>query len=409
MRRKTAWLCSLLGLFLMGTAPSGEEKTSTPPWPRRVHHAPDRPFRSMTPIAAWPPEPSSPARIDPQQFASAWTDLCGTVSPKKIRAYSRWVLDYSGQFEVDPFMIAALIYRHGRCRLDAAGPFTALDAHRPMVAGGAYRYWRRHNKGWRRHALSLPRFPFERRILKHPEAQIYFSTAMLSIFSAQCPDLDPAFRSTPHRHPVSHMIWGDRVLGRQAEDLVLLARRRLLQYYLDLTPPPLSRFGPVRLYCPLDGAPRQLSGRFRDPRPGNRRHNAVDFVSTTGEAVRAMADGTVQFAGFLHRRKGLRMPEPERATKVPGSVMGIGGLFVILRHDHGLRTGYFHLSDYTVKRGDRIMGGQLIGHVGRTGIKESDPHLHFEMRRRKHRIDPARYLRPYLAPTKKSSKRRVGA
>ena len=127
-----------------------------------------------------------------------------------------------------------------------------------------------------------------------------------------------------------------------------------------------------------------------------RRHNGVDFVSTYGEPVRAAADGTVVFAGAHVRGGGWLLP-PERARKVRSRSM-ISGLFVTLRHGRGVRTRYFHLSGYTVRTGQYVKAGQIIGWVGRTGIKQSAPHLHFEIHHWGRRLNPAYYLRPYLLP-----------
>ena len=41
--------------------------------------------------------------------------------------------------------------------------------------------------------------------------------------------------------------------------------------------------------------------------------------------------------------------------------------------------------------GVRVGGGQLIGRVGSTGYS-TGPHLHFEVRRRGERLNPAEYL-----------------
>ncbi|MBW2737018.1 MAG: M23 family metallopeptidase, partial [Deltaproteobacteria bacterium] len=58
-----------------------------------------------------------------------------------------------------------------------------------------------------------------------------------------------------------------------------------------------------------------------------------------------------------------------------------GGLFVIIDHKGGLQSGYFHLKDFAIRSGQRVRKGQFIGTVGRTGIKKTRPHLHFELRR----------------------------
>jgi murein DD-endopeptidase MepM/ murein hydrolase activator NlpD len=48
---------------------------------------------------------------------------------------------------------------------------------------------------------------------------------------------------------------------------------------------------------------------------------------------------------------------------------------------------YGHLSSITVRRGQRVATGTLVGRVGSTGLS-TGPHLHFEVRVRGASIDP---------------------
>jgi murein DD-endopeptidase MepM/ murein hydrolase activator NlpD len=59
---------------------------------------------------------------------------------------------------------------------------------------------------------------------------------------------------------------------------------------------------------------------------------------------------------------------------------GYGNL-VLLKHKSPYSTAYGHLSRFAkgVKRGARVTQGQIIGHVGSTGLA-SGPHLHYEFR-----------------------------
>ena len=54
------------------------------------------------------------------------------------------------------------------------------------------------------------------------------------------------------------------------------------------------------------------------------------------------------------------------------------GLNVIIRHDQGFETRYAHLSNISVKLGQFIEAGQLVGTSGTTG-RVTGPHLHFEI------------------------------
>jgi murein DD-endopeptidase MepM/ murein hydrolase activator NlpD len=58
--------------------------------------------------------------------------------------------------------------------------------------------------------------------------------------------------------------------------------------------------------------------------------------------------------------------------------MGIYGKTVIIDHGFGLFSMYSHLSDFSVKKGQMVSKGELIGRTGTTGLAGGD-HLHFGM------------------------------
>ena len=93
--------------------------------------------------------------------------------------------------------------------------------------------------------------------------------------------------------------------------------------------------------------------------PNNTRipRHGIGIKAPVGAAVRAVAPGTVSLAGPL----GLYLTS------------------VLLDHGGGYYTFYAYLKDATVKPGDRVIRGQLIGHVGGESSDEG-PHLHFEIR-----------------------------
>ena len=99
-------------------------------------------------------------------------------------------------------------------------------------------------------------------------------------------------------------------------------------------------------------------------------HDGIDVLADEGTAVRAAGKGEVIFAG----------PGPEEY-----------GLTVIIYHSGRWTTTYSYLSKITVKVGDKVKSGERIGLVGQTGLA-SKPQLHFEIRRNKRPLDPARYL-----------------
>jgi murein DD-endopeptidase MepM/ murein hydrolase activator NlpD len=97
-----------------------------------------------------------------------------------------------------------------------------------------------------------------------------------------------------------------------------------------------------------------------------RQHHGIDFAAPTGTPVRAVGDGTVEFAG---------------------SQNGYGNI-VILKHHNNQETAYAHLSRVDVKVGQSISQSQTLGAVGSTGWA-TGPHLHFEFRVNGEYHDPA--------------------
>ncbi|CAN5347666.1 M23 family metallopeptidase [soil metagenome] len=99
-------------------------------------------------------------------------------------------------------------------------------------------------------------------------------------------------------------------------------------------------------------------------------HSGLDFRASTGDPVRATANGKVVNAGWS----------------------GGYGRMIEIDHGNGLSTRYGHLSAINVKVGDRIAIGQVIGEVGSTG-RSTGPHLHYETRIDGDAVDPQKFLR----------------
>ena len=349
-------------------------------------------------LKRWPSEPDPPplGSVDPEQFAYALRHICHDwMPPKRPLRYTQWILEYAAKFEVDPFLLAALVYRQSRClprqRDNYGAGLTKINIrmHAPYLKKRTYRYWVLEGGGWAEKHKALPDYAFVPGNMRKPKANLYFSAALLSIYKEQCPKNDGAFGSVPHRHPVSHLVYGDKVLGAGPEDRILRARRRLLEYYLGAASGPVGKHDELPLYAPLGGMPRKVTSSMgRDRSEGARRHKGVDFGSTYGEPVFSVADGRISVAG-LDRPSGKPASlTPEEAAEVKSADMGPGGLFVMIRHAGGLLSAYMHLSAYVVNTGDRVKAGQIIGFVGRSGIKQSGAHLHFELRHAGRHIDP---------------------
>ena len=89
---------------------------------------------------------------------------------------------------------------------------------------------------------------------------------------------------------------------------------------------------------------------------------------------------------------------PAKAV-APGRVALVGPLgtylmTVIVDHGGGFYTVYASLNDATVVKGDRVIRGQVVGHVG-GGTTDAGPHLHFEIRGPGQiALDPLNWLKP---------------
>lgn len=73
------------------------------------------------------------------------------------------------------------------------------------------------------------------------------------------------------------------------------------------------------------------------------------------------------------------------------------GNAVIIDHGFGVYSGYWHLADITVSEGQDVTRGQLIGHVGATGLA-TGPHLHWEVRIGRVTVDPLTLVGRTLGP-----------
>ena len=100
------------------------------------------------------------------------------------------------------------------------------------------------------------------------------------------------------------------------------------------------------------------------------RNDGINIAAAPGTPVRAAENGIVVYSG--------------------NALLGFGNM-VLIRHADGFMTAYAHNRSLEVKRGDVVRRGQVIAEVGRTG-NVSTPQLHFEIRKGKTAVNPARYL-----------------
>jgi murein DD-endopeptidase MepM/ murein hydrolase activator NlpD len=101
------------------------------------------------------------------------------------------------------------------------------------------------------------------------------------------------------------------------------------------------------------------------PRGRYRYHYGIDIDLETGDTVKCAFEGTVRIS---------------RRSSTFGNV-------VVVRHKNGLETIYAHLSKLSVKIGDHVEAGDLLGLGGNTG-RSRGSHLHFEVRYKGMAINP---------------------
>jgi murein DD-endopeptidase MepM/ murein hydrolase activator NlpD len=363
-------------------------------------------------LSYWPDEPAAPARVAPTGLAQAMAHLCpASKGAEQLERYADAIVRYSLEFDVDPWLLAALVYTQSDCSAEIDNSYgiglTLINRgmHEGNIQDGVYRFGVWTDDGWARKELDVSAFRFRRDALAKPEANLYFAAALLNVFGQQCPEIDRAFDSAPHRHAVSHFVWGDRVGDAAPEDRILTARRRLLSSYALLNRSGSGLRG-ISFVSPLDGYPRVAISGLGEPRDNGRRpHHGIDFASEEGEPVRSVASGTVTFAGVDWERRAHIPLEPWGAVIVHERHMGPRGLFVEVDHGNGVVSLYAHLASYDVKVGDQVTAGQRLGEVGRTGIRDSGAHLHFGLFQNGKVLDPLGHLAAYVFPPKLTKRR----
>lgn len=107
---------------------------------------------------------------------------------------------------------------------------------------------------------------------------------------------------------------------------------------------------------PVDGQITSGVGMRVDPFDGSwRHHNGIDIAVPEGTPVKAVAGGTVLYAGL---RSGY-------------------GWTVLVEHDNGMITLYAHNNRIITDVGQAIKKGETVALAGSTG-RSTGPHVHFE-------------------------------
>jgi murein DD-endopeptidase MepM/ murein hydrolase activator NlpD len=109
-------------------------------------------------------------------------------------------------------------------------------------------------------------------------------------------------------------------------------------------------------------------------------HTGMDFSATTGTPIYATGDGVV------------------KSDRGRDKVGGHGyGRYVVIDHGYGYQTLYAHMSKKSVKPGQKVKRGDVIGYVGNTGASTA-PHLHYEVIKNGNKINPINFYYNDLTP-----------
>jgi murein DD-endopeptidase MepM/ murein hydrolase activator NlpD len=121
---------------------------------------------------------------------------------------------------------------------------------------------------------------------------------------------------------------------------------------------------------PAQGWLTSTMGPRLDPMSGHDDfHGGLDIAAESGAPVYATAEGTVI--------------EAARHSSY--------GNLIVIDHGFGIQTRYGHLSKFSVKTGERVKRGDVIGLVGATG-RATGPHLHYETLVNGRLLNPLRLL-----------------
>ncbi len=155
------------------------------------------------------------------------------------------------------------------------------------------------------------------------------------------------------------------VYDRIKKDNILIGKARsidsTLNFFKDKFIFPIDKYIITGVY----GSQRILNGKPRRP------HYGIDFHAPEGTPVKAMMDGIV--------------------TLSQNDMYFTGGT-IIFDHGHGISTLYMHMKDISVKVGQRVKQGQIVGTLGQSG-RATGPHLDIRLNWFDVKLDPMTILK----------------
>ena len=100
-------------------------------------------------------------------------------------------------------------------------------------------------------------------------------------------------------------------------------------------------------------------------------HRGIDIRAKKGTPVVATGEGTVVETGYSEK---------------PGN-------YIVIQHEEGYTTKFYHLSEVMVTKDEIVKKNQVIGKVGSSGLSIK-PHLHYEILIDEVPVNPRTYLKP---------------
>lgn len=187
---------------------------------------------------------------------------------------------------------------------------------------------------------------------------------------------------TPTRHPLYRFdeTTAERMFSLSSEVDQMLRRVRMLSIgwreAKDTLQRRYDRLASMPSIPPADGyvssgfSHRRIHPILNIPRP----HLGLDVVADYGTPIVATAKGRVSFVGYA----------------------GEYGLAIEIDHGYGHVTRYAHASRATVRQGQPVERGDMIGHIGDTGLALG-PHVHYEVLIDGRKVNPRNYILDFRA------------
>ena len=110
------------------------------------------------------------------------------------------------------------------------------------------------------------------------------------------------------------------------------------------------------------------------------KHFGIDLVNTEGTPIFAVANGQVVISDYSDDF----------------------GYFIILDHQNGYISHYYHNQENFFNKGDSVSAGDVIAKLGNTGMS-TGPHLHFELWKDGESVDPITFFEDFNLKSDKLS------